>query len=112
MLFERSHPKVCEYTKEKHMKKQIGMVLIIGFLAAGCRPMGLPVPFTPGAATATTTPAAEPASPPTTQDADGLSPEPPAPVPEIDLSDLDDLLNDLDAALSNVDGAFEEGEEK
>ena len=113
MLLERSAPKVWLHDEEKEMKKQIGLVLVTGLLAAGCRPLGLPVPLKP--LETTTTPATTPATasgPTTTVNIDGVSDASPPPALDLDLSELDDLLTELDTVLSDVDGALEEGEEK
>ena len=97
------------------MKKQIGLALVAGLLATGCRPLGLPVPLNPVPTTTTTTTASTTAtSPTTTLIADGLSPAslPPAPDIDVDLTEIDHLLTEIDAVLADVDSALNEGEEK
>ena len=95
------------------MKKQIGLVLVTGLLAAGCRPLGLPVPLKPLETTTTnaTTSSTDP-GPTTTLRTDGVSDASPPPALDVDLTELDGLLTELDTVLSNVDGALNEGEER
>lgn len=92
------------------MKKQIGLVLVAGFLAAGCRPLGLPILRDP--VPTETPPTTATAGPTTTPGTDGASDALQPPAFDVDLTDLDGLLTELDTVLSNVDGALNEGEER
>jgi hypothetical protein len=115
MLFEPGPPMVCSDREESDMKKMFGLALITGLLAAGCRPLALPVPTTPLEPVPTTTqqtgpdPAANPNQPP---DPTETGPSSTPPVVDIDLGQLDDLLSQLDSALADVDGAMQEGDEQ
>jgi len=95
------------------MKKLIGLALATGLMAAGCRPMGLPVRLEPPATTTTTTTTTL-AGPSPTSGPDGASPTsvPQASDIDVDLTGLDDLLTELDDVLSYVDSAINEGEEQ
>lgn len=96
------------------MRRMFGLALITGLLAAGCRPLALPVPTNPVEPVSTTTqqtgpdPAANPTAPPDPTEIPPSS----TPVVDIDLGQLDELLNQLDSALAAVDGAMEQGEEQ
>jgi len=96
------------------MKRLIGIALVAGLVAGGCRPMGLPVPLEPPASTASTTTTTTLAGPSPTPGSDEVSPTtvPPVPDTDVDLTGLDDLLTELDDVLSNVDGAINKGEEQ
>jgi hypothetical protein len=97
------------------MKKMFGLALITGLLAAGCRPLALPVPTNPPEPVPATTrqtgpdPAANPNHPPDPTEARHSSTPP---VVDIDLGQLDELLSQSDSALADVDGAMQEGEEQ
>jgi len=95
------------------MQKMIGVILLTGIIVAGCRPMGTPVVTIP-AEIGTTTTIAPPAGPTTTQEA-RVEPvaEKPDPVDvAVDLSELDDLLIDLDNMLATLEDAMARGEEQ
>ena len=92
------------------MKKQIGLVLVAGLLAAGCRPLGLPVLRDP--VVTETPPTTATAGPTTTLGTDGASDASQPPAFDVDLADLDALMTELDTVLSDVDGALKEGEEE
>lgn len=94
------------------MKRKIGIALLTGLVAAGCRPMALPV-FTEPVATETTTTTTAVSSPgrpladPTRTTSTTFAT---APQIEIDLTELDDLLTDLDDVLDDLEGTMTEGE--
>ena len=111
MLLKRLLTMVWEDTKERDMKKLIGIVVMTGLLASGCRPLGLPAPPVPETAATTTTSTTSPPSTPVPQN---VSAQTPAEAPPIDVepTELDELMTELDAVLSEVDDAFSQGEEQ
>ena len=97
----------------------IGIALLTGLIAVGCRPVGLPtlteppdVTTTTTANTTTTTSASTPSSSsqPSSRGGATSPAENAPPEVEIDLSGLDDLLAELEGVLADVDGAMTEGE--
>ncbi len=91
-----------------------------GFIVAGCRPTGAPLVTAPTVVSTTTTTTGAPlpaVQPPTTTQPPGeeaavVFDEITTPAVDLDLTELDDLLQDLNEVLATLQDTMDEGEDQ